>query len=52
MAHAKVPVETVNKVLNFLASLPYSQVAELITEIQQKSEIIEPTVEEETTAGN
>jgi len=52
MMFAKLPVETVNKVLNFLASRPYTEVAELIAEVQQKSEILEPPVEEETTAGN
>jgi hypothetical protein len=43
MQNVKLPVETVNKVLNFLASMPYSQVSELINEVQRNAEIIEPT---------
>ena len=32
-----IPVETLNKVLNVLASLPYTQVAEVIAEVQQNA---------------
>lgn len=46
MQQAKLPVETINKVLNFLATLPYSQVADLIAEVQT-SAVVQP-VEEET----
>ena len=32
---ATMPLETLNKVLNALAAMPYAQVAELMQEVQQ-----------------
>tara|TARA_R100001509_G_scaffold160194_1_gene127651 strand:+ start:424 stop:582 length:159 start_codon:yes stop_codon:yes gene_type:complete len=34
METAKLPLETMNKVMQLLGTLPFSQVAELITEIR------------------
>lgn len=34
METAKLPLETMNKVMQLLGTLPYSQVAELITEVR------------------
>lgn len=33
---AILPVETVNRMLNYMASQPYSQVADIIAEVQSK----------------
>lgn len=37
--YAVIPVETINRVLNYLASQPYAQVAELISDVQAKAKI-------------
>ena len=43
MANEKVtlPLETINKVLQFLASQPYGTVAELISEVQKDAQVVE-----------
>jgi hypothetical protein len=38
---AKLPLETMNKVLGVLGSLPYGQVAELIQEVRQATQVEE-----------
>ena len=46
MQFAKLPLETLNKILQVLASMPYSQVHELISEVQSKVEIDDGSEEE------
>ena len=36
-----LPLETLNKVLQFVAAQPYSQVAELVQELQQNAQVVE-----------
>jgi hypothetical protein len=36
---AKLPLETMNKVLNLLGTLPYGQVAEIIQEVRQNAQV-------------
>ena len=36
-----VEVETMNKVLALLGSMPYNQVAELVNEIQQNTSVVD-----------
>jgi hypothetical protein len=38
---AKLPLETMNKVLGVLGNLPYGQVAELIQEVRQATQVVE-----------
>jgi len=48
---AKLPLETMNKVLNLLGGMPYGQVAELIQEIRANAQILNEGDEvEEATA--
>lgn len=47
---ATLPLETLNKALQFIASQPYGQVAELITEIQQNVTVTESEAQEEISA--
>jgi len=50
---AKLPLDTMNKVLGVLGNMPYSQVAELIAEVRSvveieqpdESEVVEETIE-------
>lgn len=37
---AKLPLDTMNKVLNVLGGMPYGQVAELIQEVRQNTQIV------------
>ena len=46
MQTVTLPLETLNKVLQALASMPYSQVHELIAEVQSKVEIDDRSEEE------
>lgn len=41
-----LPLETCNKVLQYLSSRPYAEVAELITEFQSKANVVEPKPEQ------
>jgi len=43
MANEKVvlPLDTLNKVLQFVAAQPYSQVAELVKELQENAQVVE-----------
>ena len=43
MANERVtlPLETINKVLQFLANQPYGTVAELISEVQKDAQVVE-----------
>jgi hypothetical protein len=43
---AKLPLETMNKVLGVLGNMPYGQVAELIAEVRSGVEIEEVEVPE------
>ena len=46
---AKLPLDTMNKVLNVLGGMPYGQVAELIQEVRQNTQIVvEDDKQEET----
>lgn len=46
---AKLPLETMNKVLGVLGNLPYGQVAELIQEVRQSTQVVEePEADGET----
>ena len=36
-----LPLETMNEVLQFLASQPYAQVAELVTKLQSEAQVSE-----------
>ena len=36
-----LPLETMNEALQYLASQPYAQVAELVTKLQQQSQVSE-----------
>jgi len=46
---AKLPLETMNKVLGVLGNLPYGQVAELIQEVRQATQVVEePEAGDET----
>lgn len=47
MQSVKLPVETVNKILNFMATLAYSQVADLIAEVQTQVVLLDDDVAEE-----
>jgi len=48
---AKLPLETMNKVLGVLGNLPYGQVAELIQEVRQATQVVEePDAEDEAPA--
>ena len=47
---AKLPLDTMNKVLNTLSSLPYGQVAEIINEVRQNVQIVTEDDEEEKVA--
>lgn len=38
---AKLPIETMNKVLGVLGNMPYGQVAELIAEVRQSTQVLE-----------
>ena len=38
---AKLPLETMNKVLGVLGNMPYGQVADLIQEVRQSTEVVE-----------
>ena len=40
---AKLPLDTMNKVLNVLGNMPYAQVADLIQEVRQQTEVVEET---------
>lgn len=42
-----VEVETMNKILGVLGSMPYNQIADLLSEIQAKTQVIDKPVEEE-----
>jgi len=46
MSVVRLPLETMNKVLGLLGTLPYTQVAELIGEVKEKSVVgdVGPTV--------
>lgn len=44
---AKVPLDTMNKVLNVLGSMPYSQVVDLITEVRSTTTVEEVAEPEE-----
>lgn len=46
---AKVPLETMNKILNVLGGMPYGQVAELIQEVRSNTQVV--TEEDETLEG-
>ncbi len=37
---AKLPLDTMNKVLNLLGSMPYGQVAEIIQEVRASAQIV------------
>ena len=37
----KLPIDTMNKVLQTLGNLPYGQVAELIAEVRAETQVIE-----------
>lgn len=47
---AKLPLDTMNKVLNVLGNMPYAQVAELIQEVRSSTQVTEEPdlVEDET----
>lgn len=48
---AKLPLDTMNKVLNVLGNMPYGQVADLIQEVRQNTQVIdEPEAEAEVPA--
>lgn len=48
---AKLPLDTMNKVLNVLGNMPYAQVAELIAEVRQSTQVVEePDAEPEKPA--
>lgn len=56
MSIVKLPLETMNKVLGLLGTLPYTQVAELIGEIKENSvvgdaspQVVQDTPEDITT---
>lgn len=38
---AKLPLDTMNKVLSVLGNMPYGQVADLIQEVRQETEVVE-----------
>ena len=40
-----LPLETMNEALQYLASQPYAQVAELVAKLQQQSQVSETDVE-------
>ena len=42
-----LPLDTVNKVMQFMATRPYAEVAELISELQQNAEVVESEAEKE-----
>jgi len=44
MASVRIPLDTMNKVLGLLGSLPYTQVAELITEVKEVSVVGEDPI--------
>ena len=46
---AKVPIDIMNKILNVLGGMPYSQVAELIQEVRQNTQVV--VEEDETPEG-
>ena len=41
-----VEVETMNKILGVLGSMPYNQIADLLAEIQAKTQVIDKPAEE------
>lgn len=45
-----LPIETLNKALQFISSQPYAQVAELINEIQSNAQVTESEAEAEVSA--
>lgn len=47
----QVEIESINRVLDLLGSLPYSQVAGIIADLKENSQVVqvEEAVEEETT---
>lgn len=40
-----LPIETVNSVLQYLASRPYAEVAEVITKLQSEAQVTESEVD-------
>ena len=48
---ATLPLETLNEALQFIASQPYAQVAELITKLQQETQVSESDEEAESEDG-
>jgi len=44
---AKLPLDTMNKVLNVLGNMPYAQVADLIQEVRQQTDVVEESEPEQ-----
>jgi hypothetical protein len=44
---AKLPLDTMNKILSTLGNLPYGQVADLIQEVRQETQVVEEPETEE-----
>ena len=48
---ATLPLETLNEALQFIASQPYAQVADLISKLQQETQVSESDEEAESEDG-
>ena len=45
-----LPLDTMNKVMHLIGSLPYQQVSELVDELKENVRVISPTPEQDAVA--